>query len=112
MLSYPLPEAETLLSDKLDAAQSNLANCDDDLDFLREQITVSSSLPPFRPQHGPIVDSVYEGSKLTNRRRWKSRPRACTIGTSDSGGKRKQRARARRTRMTRRRVRRMAERSP
>ncbi|KAK5125169.1 peptide chain release factor 1 [Meristemomyces frigidus] len=39
MLAYPIPEAETLLESKLDAAQSSLANCDEDLDFLREQIT-------------------------------------------------------------------------
>jgi hypothetical protein len=43
MLAYPLPEAETLLRSKLDAAQASLANCDEDLDFLREQITVSWS---------------------------------------------------------------------
>lgn len=42
MLAYPIPEAETLLESKLDAAQSSLANCEEDLDFLREQITVSS----------------------------------------------------------------------
>ena len=41
MLSYPLPEAETLLQSKFDAAKSSLANCEEDLDFLREQITVS-----------------------------------------------------------------------
>ena len=40
MLSYPLPDAETLLEDKLTAARSSLSNCEDDLDFLREQITV------------------------------------------------------------------------
>lgn len=40
MLSYPLPEAETLLISKLDTAQQSLANCEDDVDFLREQITV------------------------------------------------------------------------
>lgn len=40
MLAYPLPEAETLLEDKLQVAQASLANCQDDLDFLREQITV------------------------------------------------------------------------
>jgi hypothetical protein len=40
MLAYTLDEAEALLSDKLDAAQSSLANCQEDLDFLREQITV------------------------------------------------------------------------
>ncbi|KAK3720643.1 peptide chain release factor 1 [Vermiconidia calcicola] len=39
MLSYPLPDAETLLEDKLTAARSSLSNCEDDLDFLREQIT-------------------------------------------------------------------------
>lgn len=43
MLSYPLNEAEDLLVSKLKAAQSSLANCEEDLDFLREQITVSRS---------------------------------------------------------------------
>ena len=41
MLSYPLPEATELLDSKLSAAQASLENCDEDLDFLREQITVS-----------------------------------------------------------------------
>ncbi|KAF2086230.1 Prefoldin, subunit 3 [Saccharata proteae CBS 121410] len=39
MLSYSIPEAETLLQGKLSAAQQSLANCEEDLDFLREQIT-------------------------------------------------------------------------
>ena len=40
MLAYPLTEAESLLAGKLEAAKGNLANCEEDLDFLREQITV------------------------------------------------------------------------
>jgi hypothetical protein len=40
MLSYPLPEAETLLESKLKTAQTSLGACEEDLDFLREQITV------------------------------------------------------------------------
>ena len=40
MLSYPLPEAEELLESKLSAAQTSAEGCEDDLDFLREQITV------------------------------------------------------------------------
>jgi hypothetical protein len=43
MLSYPLTEAESLLVSKLEVAQASLANCEEDLDFLREQITVSFS---------------------------------------------------------------------
>ncbi|KAF2096513.1 Prefoldin, subunit 3 [Rhizodiscina lignyota] len=39
MLSYPLDEAESLLESKLSAAEESLSNCDEDLDFLREQIT-------------------------------------------------------------------------
>ncbi|MCJ1320669.1 peptide chain release factor 1 [Xylographa vitiligo] len=39
MLAYPIPEAEELLEGKLDAAKVTLANCEEDLDFLREQIT-------------------------------------------------------------------------
>ena len=40
MLSYPIPEAEELLTNKLSAAQQSLSNCEEDLDFLREQVTV------------------------------------------------------------------------
>ncbi|KAH8791554.1 Prefoldin subunit-domain-containing protein [Hyaloscypha finlandica] len=39
MLSYPIDEAEELLSSKLAAAKQSLENCEEDLDFLREQIT-------------------------------------------------------------------------
>jgi prefoldin subunit 5 len=40
MLAYPITEAESLLKGKLDTAQSSLDACEEDLDFLREQITV------------------------------------------------------------------------
>jgi hypothetical protein len=40
MLSYKLPEAVALLRSKLDGAQTTLSNTDEDLEFLREQITV------------------------------------------------------------------------
>ena len=43
MLSYPTAEAEVLLKSKLSAAQQSLANCEEDLDFLREQITVRTT---------------------------------------------------------------------
>ena len=43
MLSYPIPEAEELLTNKLSAAQQSLRNCEEDLDFLREQVTVRCS---------------------------------------------------------------------
>ncbi|KAL9029549.1 MAG: hypothetical protein Q9196_002229, partial [Gyalolechia fulgens] len=39
MLAYPTPEAEKLLQSKLSTAQRSLENCEEDLDFLREQIT-------------------------------------------------------------------------
>lgn len=41
MLAYPIDEAETLLDDKLKTAKTSLGNCEEDLEFLREQITVS-----------------------------------------------------------------------
>jgi hypothetical protein len=41
MLSYPIVEAEELLTTRLATAKLNLSNCEEDLDFLREQITVS-----------------------------------------------------------------------
>ena len=40
MLSYPIDEAEEMLCSKLSAAKASLANCEEDLDFLREQVTV------------------------------------------------------------------------
>jgi hypothetical protein len=43
MLAYSMPEAEKLLVSKLTAAQQSLDNCEEDLDFLREQITVSEN---------------------------------------------------------------------
>lgn len=45
MLSYPVEEAESLLQTKLSGAQQSLSNCEEDLDFLREQVTVRE--PPF-----------------------------------------------------------------
>ncbi|KAL3477803.1 Prefoldin subunit-domain-containing protein [Aspergillus californicus] len=39
MLAYPIEEAQGMLADKLSAAELSLANCDEDLEFLREQIT-------------------------------------------------------------------------
>ncbi|CRG85683.1 Prefoldin subunit 3 [Talaromyces islandicus] len=39
MLAYPIDEAETMLREKLQAAESSLSNCEEDLEFLREQIT-------------------------------------------------------------------------
>lgn len=43
MLSYPIAEAEELLDSKLTGAQKSLENCEEDLDFLREQITVAAA---------------------------------------------------------------------
>lgn len=44
MLAYPMAEAETLLESRLAAAQESLTNCEEDLDFLREQITVNTTI--------------------------------------------------------------------
>ena len=52
MLAYPLSEAEELLVSKLETAQQSLANCEDDIDFLREQITVSED-----SNHTVLTDS-------------------------------------------------------
>lgn len=40
MLAYPIEEAVAMLDEKLGAAESSLSNCEEDLEFLREQITV------------------------------------------------------------------------
>ena len=40
MLEYPLEEAAELLANKLNAAERNIKGIIEDLEFLREQITV------------------------------------------------------------------------
>ena len=40
MLAYPIDEAENMLQSKLTGAEQSLENVEEDLDFLREQITV------------------------------------------------------------------------
>ena len=40
MLAYPVDEAESMLVEKLDGAKRGLDACEEDLDFLREQVTV------------------------------------------------------------------------
>lgn len=39
MLSYPINEAQDLLESKLKSAKTSLSHCEEDLDFIREQIT-------------------------------------------------------------------------
>jgi len=39
MLSYSVDEAATLLKGRLEAAKESLHNCEEDLDFLRQQVT-------------------------------------------------------------------------
>jgi hypothetical protein len=79
MLAYPIPEAEELLKSKLDTAKKSLANCEEDLEFLREQVTVCKPLE--------LEMCVANGS-----RRWRLRSRVCTIGMLRSGGRRGRRA--------------------
>lgn len=57
MLAYPIGEAETLLQEKLRAAKGSLGNCDEDLEFLREQITVHQP---------PIVECLCVSSILSD----------------------------------------------
>jgi hypothetical protein len=69
MLSYPIDEAETLLSSKLTAAKTSLNNCEEDLDFLREQITVRMD---FKCLSNMFIDLGY--------RLWRSQQLVCTTG--------------------------------
>lgn len=71
MLAYPIGEAQTLLEGKLSGAQQTLESCEEDLDFLREQITVSSL-------------TVFGGSfkLIAGYRHWRLRRQECIIGMS------------------------------
>jgi uncharacterized protein YerC len=41
MLEYPISEAIAMLTEKLTAAQLKLSHAEEDLEFLRDQITVT-----------------------------------------------------------------------
>lgn len=71
MLAYPMAEAETLLEAKLSSAQQTLENCEEDLDFLREQITVRCLM-------------VFCGYfvLIAGYRHWRLQRQECTTGTS------------------------------
>jgi len=71
MLSYPIDEAEELLASKLAAAKQSFANCEEDLDFLREQITVILA-------RKRLVDNPL----LMHHRLWRWLQRESTIGMS------------------------------
>jgi prefoldin subunit 5 len=74
MLAYSLPEAVELLSSKLSTAKASLITCEEDLEFLREQITVGPSFT----LRVICADWI---------RRWRSRLLACTTGMLLSAGK-------------------------
>lgn len=70
MLSYPISEAEELLESKLSTAKTSLSNCEEDLDFLREQITV----------YAAAFDALHRYRLMTTSRLWRSRRPEFTIG--------------------------------
>jgi len=74
MLAYPIPEAEELLSGKLGTAKVSLQTCEEDLEFLREQITV-------------CLVKILDGGILMKDRHSKSHSHAYITGTSHNGGK-------------------------
>lgn len=78
MLAYPLGEAETMLDEKLNAAESSLQNCEEDLEFLREQITVRS----FRLREAHVWEVMILALLLTLTlcRHWRLPRRVCTTG--------------------------------
>lgn len=70
MLSYPIDEAEELLVAKLKGAKDNLSNCEEDLDFLREQITVRT----------PNISFDFALETYNNYRQWRSLRRESITG--------------------------------
>lgn len=93
MLAYPVVEAEEMLQEKLSAAEKSLANCEEDLEFLREQVTVSSTP---RWQFSSVAD-------MWLNRHWRLLRRECIIGMWCSDGRRRLKGRAMTRRMEMRR---------
>jgi len=80
MLAYPIDEADELLDKRLRAAKQSLENCEEDLDFLREQITVQDSCNTPLTCGCLLTDFAY--------RLWRSLWRGCTTGRWCRSGRR------------------------
>lgn len=78
MLAYPIGEAEEMLQEKLSAAQLSLSNCEEDQEFLREQITVR---PPY------YFSLAIFWVDIDGYRPWRLRLLVYTTGMLCSGGK-------------------------
>jgi len=77
MLSYPISDAEALLREKLDAARAALGGCEEDVEFLREQVTVCPFLSfPFLSFPPRFLSSSFICSFLG----WLVRPARGTTG--------------------------------
>src|SRR4051794_4987509 len=83
MLSYPIDEAEELLTSKLKAAKTSLSNCEEDLDFLREQITVG---------HTPLQPGLF--FKLIGTRLWRLPLRESITGMSCKSARKRRKRRS------------------
>lgn len=88
MLAYPMDEAETLLVERLSKAKKSLVDCEEDAEFLREQITVSRLVMA-------LMSALPRGNCVCSHlaRPWRSRRPGYTTGTSCRSARR----RARRT---------------
>lgn len=87
MLAYPTDEAETLLVERLGKAKKSLVDCEEDAEFLREQITVG--------RHN-LCFVLVELAAYTLARPWRSRRPEYTTGTSCRSARKRARRRARR----------------
>lgn len=84
MLAYPMDEAETLLVERLGKAKKSLEDCEEDAEFLREQITVSSPYSAY----GIVPHSHHPA------RPWRSQQLECITGMSCKSARRRARRRA------------------
>lgn len=62
MVAYPIDEAETMLKERLESTTQRLQECEEDLEFLREQVTVRSpfwQIDYFSDQSGLSVYMIF-----------------------------------------------------
>ncbi|EEY17516.1 prefoldin subunit 3 [Verticillium alfalfae VaMs.102] len=82
MLAYEIDEAEALLESKLSTAKLSLSNCEEDLDFLREQITTMEVAIARGVQLGKSSrrEKTRETKKRSQRRKGKERMESLAPG--------------------------------
>jgi len=80
MVAYPIDQAKTLLEEKLVSQQNSMTTCQEDLEFLREQITtmevnIGIDINTIaNKKHERTIGTLNNDGNSLNQQQWKTPP--------------------------------------